>query len=184
MDEAASGLERAYRFALSEAILRNRVVRLHFYLDKNPQEYAIEYGPDAHFVAPSALFDEVEEMSISEREEFEKVQKDVNRQFIPIREFSEGNDKIDENITIIGVGSNLHKAFVSEGEVFVHIYPDGEKDSSFVALADEFNLAVITTEAFSDEVGVNWEILPEGEGDTLEKQMALGRELFSQWINK
>ena len=181
LEEATSGLERAHRFALSEAILRNRVVRLHFYLDKVPQEYALEYGPDAQFVLPSVLFGDTESMGISERENYEEVRGQINRQFVPIREFAEENKKLGENTVVIGVGSNLHKTLVSEGEVFIHVYPDGQRDNSFVAMGYESNVAVITTEAFSDEVEINWESLPEGVEDIPEKQITLVQELFSRW---
>ena len=43
-------LERAVRFGVDEAILRNRIVRVHLLLDAYPQQYALEYAPDEKFI--------------------------------------------------------------------------------------------------------------------------------------
>ncbi len=185
LEETVNTIERNYRFAMDEAVLRNRIVRLHFYLDKNPQEYTVEYGPDAHFVIPNSIISQGEGKSLQELEELQKTQKDINKQFISIRELSEENKKISENILITGIGSNLTKSLISEGEASLYIYPDGEKDCAFIAVSDDSDLDVLTTDAFTNDISIGREPLSKNtEKALLEKKFELTRELFKKWIEK
>ena len=185
LEETVNTLERNYRFAMDEAVLRNRIVRLHFYLDRNPQEYTVEYGPDAHFVIPNSIVSQGKRKSLQEIEEFQKKQKAVNKQFTPVRELSEENKKIPENILITGIGSGLNKALINEGDVSLYIYPDGEKDSAFIAVSDDKDLSILTTDAFTNDITIGQEPLPQNiEENLLEKKFKLTRELFEKWIKK
>ena len=185
LEEVINTLERTYRFAMDEAVLRNRIVRLHFYLDRNPQEYTVEYGQDAHFVIPSSILARGERRSLQEEEDLQETQQNVNKQFTRIEEFAEGGRKIPENILITGIGSGLHKVLVSEGEISLYIYPDGEKDSSFVAVSDNADLVVMTTDAFTNDMNIEQRPITDiTEDNVLEKTFELTKELFDQWIKE
>lgn len=191
LDRLADDVERSVRFAEDEAVLRNRVVRLRFLLDREPQEYAVEYGPDAGFVLPGRLVGGSGDPGAREREEAERLDRELARRFTRVDELSEGNKRVEEGARVVGVGSLTGRVFVSEGEASVHVYPDGERDAAFVALAGEGGLALVTTEAFLPDVGVDRRGLPDGGGGggggdggrgLEERRLALARELFTEWV--
>ena len=184
LEEVTSGIERSYRFAIDEAVLRNRVVRLRFFLDRSPQEYSIEYGDDANFVVPSAVFAQSEVQGVSEAEEAQKSQDEVDRGFSRIDDLSEGNKKILENINVVGVGSNLGKVFLVEGEASLYIYPDGEKDAAFIVVGDDRDINIITTDAFTDDIQIGREPIPETDSELLKRQTDLAEELFQAWLRE
>ena len=52
LEKDVNGIERALRFMSDEAALKNAVIRLHFILEGDPQQYAVEYGPSDSFILP------------------------------------------------------------------------------------------------------------------------------------
>ena len=181
LEEMASNLERIHRFALDEAIFRNRVVRLRFFLDRHPQEYAVEYGPNADFVVPSVAFSSEEPLGLQERESFERGREEMNQHFYRVTEFSEKNREVPQNITL-AVGTNLSQVLMTEGEASIFFYPDGERDASFITLGDGERLSVITAEPFMEEVEISSEAVPQDDSGPFEAQTAMAQELFEKWI--
>ena len=184
LEEVTGDIERSYRFAIDEAVLRNRVVRLRFFLDRSPQEYSIEYGDDANFVVPSTVFAQSEVQGVIEAEEAQKSQEEVDRGFHRISDLSEGNKEILESIHVVGIGSSLGKVFLVEGEASLYIYPDGEKDAAFIAVGDERDIDIITTDAFTDDIQIGREPVPVNGGELLKKQTDLAEELFQIWLKQ
>ena len=115
LDEETNNLERAIRFMSDEAALRNSVVRLHFMLDKAPQEYAIEYGPSDSFILPPVNEFETKTVSIEEEEKAQKLTKEINLKFNKIQEFQESNTEVSENVKILGIGNASSEKFISNG---------------------------------------------------------------------
>ena len=81
LDKEVNSLERAIRFMSDEAALKNTVIRLHFLLDKEPQEYALEFGPsDSFILPPKPEFDT--KVETKEEEDIKKKEaKNLNQKF-------------------------------------------------------------------------------------------------------
>src|SRR5690606_20197020 len=156
LEETVSLVERSLRSSVDEAALRNVITRVNFKLDGEVQEFAVEYGPDADFVIPTALvkIDTVE--SLAESEAREKATGEVDKSFNRVKELADEAFKIEEPLRIIGVGTKVTGTFVAEGSASVYVYPTGERDAAFIALASEQEVAILTSEAFTDDVDINY----------------------------
>jgi len=52
LDEALNDIERAVRFSVDEAALRNAMIRVRFKFDQDPQTWSVEFCPNGNFVLP------------------------------------------------------------------------------------------------------------------------------------
>jgi hypothetical protein len=182
LEEAVNDTERAIRFGMDESALRNVIIRLHFFHDEEPVEYALEYGPSDNFVLPLSL---IEEQELEDEKELRKsASKKFNKDFNKIQEFQDSNKKLPNNIKLIGVGSKLTKRLITEFHSSVYLFPTGEKDSSILIFASDEEIAELTLEGFTDDYEVKYHKLkpdlPEDEIE--EKQQEKALELFEEWI--
>ncbi len=188
MDEALTDLERAVRFSVDEAALRNTMVRVHFFLDKVPQEYAVEYGPDDNFVVPASAQGE-EASNLREEEVLKKEREATNKKFNRVREFEESNKQLPEGVTVVGLGTSLTSKMMTEGEASLYVYPTGERDEAIIGLANEQEVATLQVDAFL--LDFKRQYLPLGEngnfptGQELEdKRMELVRREYDKWFKE
>ena len=100
LDPTVNDIERALRFMGDEAILRNSVLRIHFYLNKDPQEYGVEYGPSDNFILPSKPFAESTVESKDEEDKKKKSLKELNLKFNRVSEFRERNFELPGNVKV------------------------------------------------------------------------------------
>jgi prepilin-type N-terminal cleavage/methylation domain-containing protein len=185
ISKETDGLQRAVGFMSDEAALRNTVVRLHLFLDKSPQEYAVEYGPGDSFILPPAQDFETTTMTKEEEEAQNKKLKDVNMKFNRIQEFQENNTEIDEDVHVIGIGNATSKRFVEAGEVSLYAYPTGEKDDGLIILASDNQITSITIDPFSpDTEKKTYKIENEVNRDLLVVQKEKAKEIFDLWLRE
>lgn len=185
ISKETDALQRAVGFMSDEAALRNSVVRLHLYLDKSPQEYAVEYGPGDSFILPPAQDFETTTMTKEEEEAQQKKIRDVNMKFNRIQEFQENNMEIDEDVHVIGVGNATSKRMVDSGEVSLYAYPTGEKDDSIIILASDNQVTAITIDPFSpDTEKRSYKIDNEANRDILVVQKEKAKEIFELWLRE
>ena len=199
LEETMDKLERSIRFGLDEAILRNRIIRIHFLLDEFPQQFSLEYAPDEEFVLSKKVLeiDDSEDLNDKEREERQQILEEMNKQFQPIDEFQEENESLPERVRIVGLGTTTLERFVLGPEASLFIYPSGEKDGALVVLATEEEMGTLSIEEFtlnfqrellknpeeideeddSDEEGEEGDIIPTPE------QEKKAMELFEEWID-
>lgn len=182
LEEAVNETERAIRFGMDESALRNVIIRLHFYHDKEPAEYALEYGPSDNFVLPISLIEE-QELG-DDKEEREKLSKKFTKDFNKIQEFQETNKELPNNVKLIGVGSKLTKRLITEFHSSVYLFPTGEKDASIIFFGSGEELAELQLEGFTDDYSVKYHKLEENISDEEieEKQTEMAQEIFTQWI--
>jgi prepilin-type N-terminal cleavage/methylation domain-containing protein len=182
LDKEVSSVERALRFMGDEAILRNAVLRLHFILNKDPQEYAVEYGPSDNFILPSK---EKEESSVESKEEAakrKKSSKDLNLKFNRVTEFSETNTEISNRVKIIGIANLQSEKVQSTGEVSLYAFPSGEREASLVLIANDDEIISLKTNAFTPKIERQiHKIEAVNEKDLPEKQRSLAKEIFEEW---
>lgn len=184
--EATELMERAVRFGVNEAALRNTVVRLHFYFDTDPQKFTVEYGPDDSFIIPLSDLNQENKDSLSESEQKDLEERitEVNRKFNRIPEFEKDDLEIPSDIKIIGIGSTLHENLLFDFEGSIYIYPTGEKDESIIFFATVFELFSITIPAFTSDFEVNrypFEIPLDDEEEIYDKGISRATELFNEW---
>lgn len=180
IQEAMTKVDRAVRFATDEAILRNSVVRIRFDLEKDPNEYFIEFGSGANIVLPEAK--DLSELSIKDRErELEKAQK-LDGQFNVVSEFEESNETFPEGISLYALGTTYYPELMVEGMVSLYFYPTGERDSALLIFNSIEEMATLSISPFESATFDNYYPFSQTEldnvDDTLENK---SKELFEKW---
>lgn len=182
LEKEANGIERALRFMGDEAILRNSVLRIHFILDKDPQEYAVEYGPSDNFILPSRPHTENAVETKDEENKKKKSLKDLNLKFNRVAEFSEKNAEVPNGIKILGIANLQSEKPQTMGEVSLYAFPSGERDASLVIISSDDEIISLKTNAFTPKI--ERQIIKIGatnEKELAEKQQSLVKEIFDQW---
>ncbi|MBC7540923.1 MAG: prepilin-type N-terminal cleavage/methylation domain-containing protein [Bacteriovorax sp.] len=182
LDKEVNSLERAIRFMSDEAALKNSVIRLHFMLGKDPQEYALEYGPSDSFILPPKPEFETKTETKEEEEKKKKEQKNLNLKFNKIAEFQDKNSELPSNIKIIGVATPQSEKMQMAGEVSIYAFPTGEKDEALVILGSDEDIISIKVNPFS--MKLEHQVYPLGkatEKELTEKQQEKAREIFDKW---
>lgn len=152
---------------------------MNFKLDGEVQEFAVEYGPDADFVIPTALvkIDLVE--TLAEREARLKTAGKVDKSFNRVKELAEEAFKIEEPIRVLGIGTQTAGTFVAEGNASIYVYPTGERDAAFIALSTEQEISTITSEAFTDFIEINY--YPLEDDSSFAQRLEKADNLFKEW---
>lgn len=184
LTEQSDDFERAIRFVGDEAALRNSVVRIHFLLDKTPQEYAVEYGPSDSFILPPES--ELETTTVESKEDQAKqakMSKEINLKFNKVQEFQESNSIIKESVRIIGIGNSQSQKLKTTGDGAIYAFPSGEKDDAIIILANEQSIISLEINAFNQKIIKNIEKLDTNEQtDLVALQNKKSKEIFEKWI--
>jgi len=182
LGKQSDDLERAIRFMSDESALRNAVIRLHINLTKEPQEYAVEYGPSDNFILPPEPEFETTSVTKEEEEKQKKVDKDINMKFNKVQEFQESNTEVYDSVKILGVGSANSKKLKTTGEVSIYAFPSGEKDDSLIILGNETRVISLEINPFSRKIEKKIENLDLSENsDVTAKQQEKAKEIFDKW---
>ena len=187
LDELALNVERAVRYSVDESALKNAIVRIHFFLDNEPQEWSVEFGPDDSFVLPIIKGGASEGVSLRDREKYVKQIEELNKSFNLVKEFDEKNKQIEDNIAVIAIGTSLSEDIITEFHASIYFYPSGEKESAIIILGSEEELVSITIDPFTLEMERNYHPLDIESMDKeviLAGQRELAKELFNEWIKK
>jgi prepilin-type N-terminal cleavage/methylation domain-containing protein len=182
LDKEVNSLERAIRFMSDEAALKNTVIRLHFLLDKEPQEYALEFGPSDSFILPPKPEFETKVETKEEEDIKKKEAKNLNQKFNKIAEFQESNSELPTNIRVIGVATPQSEKLQMTGEVSIYAFSTGEKDDALILVASDEDIISIKVNPFS--IKLEHQAYPLGkttEKDLLEKQQQKAKEIFEKW---
>ncbi len=181
LEDGLNKLERAVRYGTGEAAIRNVMVRMHFLLDKEEQEWALEFGPNDRFVLP-AKSEASAVTTLKEEEEENSAQKKLNSQFNKLQEFEDGNETLPNGVRVVAVASGTDDLPVQEGQPSLFIYPTGEKDDGFIVLATDDEVASVEIFAFSPDIKRRFLTLPAGgDDDLLERQWNASLELYEAW---
>lgn len=179
MEKSLSNIERSIRFGADEAALRNVVVRLHFKLNLDPQEFAVEYGPNAQYIPPPLPQENASELSGSELEAYQETQKENSKNFNRIRELQEESFQVYYPLRVVGVGVDQAEELVYEGEASIYIYPSAEKDPAIIILADDTQIKTLTIEPYTMEFQQT--TYPLRDGPEWEKVLSQAQNLFEEW---
>lgn len=183
LDRQLADFDRTIRFIKDEAILRNSVVRLRFQLSKEPQKFTIEYGPDGDFVIPKFL-SEPEEVStsLSDAEKRDKEIKKFNQRFTKVKEYEDEEKEINERIKIYGIANTTSKKIVTEGDVAIYAFPNGEIDESLILLASDDEIGFLKIPAMTPGTDFGFKVFEIKEGEIAEIQKRYAEEVFSEWM--
>lgn len=181
LEETIQDFNRAIKFSVNESILRNSVTRILINLDKEPMEYSVEYGPSGNLVLPTVQ--DESRMSIKEREQQQKVIKDLDAQFVRVEEFSNNAKELPEGLEVLGVATSYFKKIRNEGEIAVYFYPTGEKDNAVIYFSTDQEMAWLDIPPFENTTSSHYYTYLESELVNLENtQDNKMKEIFDQWI--
>lgn len=182
MEETATNIERSVRFGMDEAALRNVVVRVHFELNKDPQEFSVQYGPNAQFIPPPQSESNPSSLSGSDKKFYDEQSKKLASQFNRIRELKEDTFKVYLPLKIVGIGLGDSEQFIYDGQVSLYLYPTGEKDHGVVVLANDDQILMLTINPFSMEFETDiYPIQGEAEWDNIISQ---AQGYFQEWLQE
>ena len=184
LEESLFDIERAVRFAANEAILRNSIVRISITLDQNPQTYTIEFSTTGGLVLPETPED-VARLSIKEREELEKKQKDLDSQFSSIAEFAEEPKTFKRFVVMLGFGNTIKEDIIISGKAHIYFYPTGERDASILFFSTEEEFASLSIAPFENRFERNFSLYNESDTFNVEAaQENRMKETFEQWLKE
>ncbi len=182
LDETVKDLTRAINFMGDEAALKNRVTRVHFKLGKEPQEWALEFGPSENFVLPAKKEESAQVESDEEAEKRKNEEKQFENNFGKVTDFNEKNFEIDENIKIVGVGTMLQDTLMTQGETSIYAFPSGEKDESIIFITNFNDVISLKVRPFLGGVETRTFSLKERKEEDLENQIkGLVEEEYQKW---
>jgi prepilin-type N-terminal cleavage/methylation domain-containing protein len=186
LDETADNIEKAINFCQDEASLRNTIVRLHFIFDREPQEYGVEAGPDESFILPSG--GSPDSGSMDEREKLKRQTEETNKKFKLVLEFDEKNRQLNEQVTLIGIGSSQQEKLITNISGSIYFYPSGEKDSAIIILGTQDELLALIVDPFSLDVERIYRPIEGKDKNKKEEltnlQAEIAKELFDEWLKE
>ena len=197
LEESMDLLERAVRFGMDEAVLRNRIVRIHFLLDQDPQQFTLEYAPEEDFVLSKKIRDwdeeDFEDLEEEEKKRRREILEQINKRFQPVEEFREEAKPLPGGVRVFGVGTTAFERLIGSPEASLFVYPTGEKDGALIVLGNGEEMGTLAIEEFTLDFSREWienppEPSPEVEEDFEEEfptpgQWKKSKELFEKWLS-
>lgn len=182
LNEAVDDMDRTARFAANEAILRNTVVRIRIFMDKNPVEYTVEYGPPGNLPLPD--MPEKLTMSLDEEKAMQEKTAFFDRQFTKVEEFEDIKKELDPEVVILGVATENQKGLQTKEAANIYFYPTGEKDSALLFFSTIEELAWIEIAPFLPDTNSTFEPIKAETvarmEDVLQTRM---EEVYKEWLN-
>ncbi|PIP93640.1 MAG: hypothetical protein COW00_03650 [Bdellovibrio sp. CG12_big_fil_rev_8_21_14_0_65_39_13] len=182
MKEEMDQLERAVRFVKDEAVLRNTVVRLRLFLNKEPQQYTVEFGPDGNFVIPKFILQDEDKLSLSDKEKMEKDVKRFNSKFSKVDEYAEEAREFHDRVKLVGVATLSAKKLITEGEAAIYAFPNGEIDDALIVLATDQEVGAIKIPSLQPGIDQEMELFENNDADLIDAQQKKAREVYEQWL--
>ena len=180
LDEALNDIERAVRFSVDEAALRNAMIRVRFKFDQDPQTWSVEFGPNGNFVLPPVS--QAVSQSKSEEEKENKDLDELNKKFSKVREFQDSDREFPMGVRVVGIATTLTQAMLLDGDNSLYIYPTGEKDSAIIIVASDDEIASLKISPFTMDIEREYhEIDLTNDVDITEAQIALAERIYQEW---
>ncbi len=176
--------DRAIRFAKDEAVLRNSIIRLKIELDKQPNEYILEYANDTNAkMINYDKFGDEKKLSFRKLEKRDEEIKKFSRGFTKISEFSKGARTFDKKIKILGVTTSIRTSLLIDGEASLFFYPSGEQDSGLIIISSGEEIASMEIEPFSDNINFSYHLLEDiEEEEVAQAEETLRDEIYFKWL--
>lgn len=172
LDEFKETLTRTFNFASSESVIRNKITRLIFHLDKTPQTYSLQIASTSQILLPEK---ESESILGSDKDDDEK-KKDkekMEQSFQPLPDTKEEEFSID--IHIIGAGHLENAKLFTSGDFSTFFYPSSEKDPLIVFVQAGEEIMALSFDSFREK---SKEKFYPVEGTDIKKQV---EDIFKEW---
>jgi hypothetical protein len=183
LTEVLNDFERLARFATNEAILRNRVVRIKFDLNKLPAEYVVEFGAHDQILIPS--YQSKQDQYLINEEANKKAEAEFNQAFNIIPEFKDNSREINEDVIVIGVSSTESNELISEGTFSIYFYPNGTRDASIIIFTTIEEVASLKIDGVRDRTLVQFYSLEDvGLDQYQERALEKGIEIVEKWVSE
>lgn len=176
VEESLQKVEGLIKVATNEATLKSRLVRITFDLSKKPTTYIIEVSNKENLLKKN--FKNIEDVSLSERDNFLSEKKEYDDHFQPIIEFEKALP-FSKSIVIEGIGFNGNDNIIDDGKVSIYVYPSGERDNSIIIFSSPYQVASIHIPTIFDEF--NGDFSSSGEELSLEQRRVLADEFYKKW---
>ncbi len=163
LQTAINDIDRAIRFAASEAVLRNTVVRLKLELEKSPVEYIVEYGPSENLILP--LLESEKDKDLEEIAAEKKTIAKLDAQFTRVEEFEDLTREFSPEVALLGVATTFQKKLIRGQAASIYFYPTGERDGALFFFATQDELASLEVTPFQDKTEDNYYPAPTSDGD-------------------
>lgn len=189
IDEVLEDLERTIRFTTNEATLQGTIVRMVIQMDEEPVQFYVEKGPNDGLILPDfRKYTEEDDLSISEKLEYQKKLQELSGKFSKIQEFSDSGTSltVPEEIRILGFASSGNGLkFQYEGDAFIYFYTSGEKDNAIIFLGNEQHVVTLETNPFTDDINRNFYPLDGVNEDNLDiKHEQKVKEIYDEWVKR
>ncbi len=180
LELAIEDISRAVRFCRSEAVIRNKIVRLKLLVNDEKIEYTVEYSDNANLLLPEYV--DEDKLDRAEKAKLESSKDKREKGFIPVEEFQDEVREINPDIKLSGVSTTLSRDLIVSGEASVYFYPTGHQDEALIVLSSIEEVVSLEVEAFRDRIYENFfpigEILPEQYENTLYEKT---KDIFEKW---
>lgn len=181
INEAIDNVDRAIRFASSEAVLRNSLVRIKFNLDSTPQEFSVEYANSNNLTIEKQK--DLSKLSLLEREKEKEKQKSFNSQFTKASDFADAPIKVNPDIQIEGVATSYTGEVIREGEFGVYFYPTGERDNAAIFFSSFSEIGMLSIAAFAPDTQADFLPISQAEQDNYNGNRDRKiEELYRLWL--
>lgn len=180
LELAIEDISRALRFCRSEAVIRNKIVRLKLLVNDENIQYTVEYSDNANLLLPEYV--DENRLDRKEKEKLKSTKDKVEKGFIPVEEFQDQVREINPDVKLSGVSTTLSRDLIVSGEASIYFYPTGHQDEALVVLSTVEEVVSLEVEAFRDRIYENFfpigEILPEQYENTLYEKT---KEIYDKW---
>jgi prepilin-type N-terminal cleavage/methylation domain-containing protein len=183
LEEDIDNLDRASRMAQNEAVLRNVITRVRIDLEKEPIEFAVEYGTSSDIVLPESQ--DIDKLSLKEVENRNKKIKNFEAQFAPVEEFTEEVKTLSDVVKVEGIASTSFHKIMKEGNIGIYFYPTGERDGAQIYLSTAKELAYLEIQPFLEETLVEFfDFSSESVASLDQTKENKIRDWFETWLKK
>lgn len=180
LKETIENFDRAIRYSQNEAILLGKVTRIKIDFEADPIEYVIEQSSKANLLLDQKI--DLSNLSLREREEYEKTSKKTNQQFSRSAEYADEAFKVEEPLTIIGMGHLSLDKVQTQGDQSIYFYPSGTREAAIIFFSTENEFAALEVDAFSPKTRVTYHTYTEFETQDYDATYEnLSEEYFLRW---
>jgi len=172
LDEFKDDLTRTINFAKSEAIIRNRVIRLVVHLNKTPPSTSLQMASTTQLLLPEKADESVVKSTLDD-EEKKKSEDKFNQNFLALPDSEVKDFSIDIQIIAVGHLESKNLQFAEDFSTF--FYPSGEKDPTLFIVKANNEVMALSYDGFRDRINTKYYPYETGEIKNFAEQ------IFKEW---
>lgn len=177
LDKFKDDLTRTINFAKSEAIIRNRVIRLVVHLNKTPQSSSLQMASTTQLLLPEKTAESVVNSPLDD-EEKKKSEDKFNQNFLALPDSEAKEFSIDVQIVAVGHLESKELQFAEDSateDFSTFFYPSGEKDPTLFIVKADNEVMALSYDGFRDRINTKYYPYETGEMKNFAEQ------IFKEW---